>query len=222
MNINLEDSIFHGSIIMNEPQRIASLTSIFKHREDSIKFLIRKFKCEHGVELGTRYSEFAMFLLANTSLNKLSCIDIHEPTHKHILELRFGERYKFVHGSSLEVQTLFKDESLDFVYHDSCHREDFVWNELNIWWPKAAKGALICGDDYLDITMPGEGTFGVINSVNRFCKQYNLQLYLTGTNELALDKQKEFGHFQGEELLKKINHQPNMFVTVPNWYLIKS
>lgn len=221
MSFNMLPSCFEGIINENYAQRLASLTSIFKHREDSIKFLIKKFSCKNGVELGTRYSEFAMFLLANTTLNLLSCIDICEPSHKHILELRFGERYKFIHGSSLEVYSLFKDLSLDFIYHDSCHTETFVYNELNAWWPKAKKGALVCGDDYIDIQMPGEGTFGVIPSVNRFCNERHLQLYLTGSNELSLDKQKEFGHFQGEELLKKINNQPNMFVTVPNWYIIK-
>jgi hypothetical protein len=47
-----------------------------------------------------------------------------------------------------EAAKLFDDESLDFVYIDADHREEFVQQDILLWLPKVKKSGAIAGHDY--------------------------------------------------------------------------
>jgi hypothetical protein len=43
---------------------------------------------------------------------------------------------------------MFDDGDVDFLFIDACHDTAAVLNDIDIWLPKLAQGAIISGDDY--------------------------------------------------------------------------
>lgn len=56
--------------------------------------------------------------------------------------------FKLVKTSSEEAVFAFSDECVDFIYIDASHEFEFVFNDLNIWYPKMKKSGWISGHDY--------------------------------------------------------------------------
>lgn len=50
--------------------------------------------------------------------------------------------------SSKAAASLFKDESIDFIYIDAAHEYDDVKADIELWLPKVKKGGIFAGDDY--------------------------------------------------------------------------
>ena len=50
----------------------------------------------------------------------------------------------------------FDDGYFDFVYLDARHDRLGVLQDLAIWWPKARRGALVCGHDYTEQSEPSD------------------------------------------------------------------
>ncbi len=44
---------------------------------------------------------------------------------------------------------IFRDESLDLLFIDGCHKYETVKSDLEDWCPKVKRGSIICGHDYL-------------------------------------------------------------------------
>lgn len=65
--------------------------------------------------------------------------------------------------TSKEANSLFEDESLDFVYIDGNHQYESVKEDLKLWWPKVKEGGFIGGHDYNNPPHPG-----VEKAVNEF------------------------------------------------------
>lgn len=59
---------------------------------------------------------------------------------------------------SIEAASLFKDESVDFIFVDDKHTSDHIRLELEVWRPKVRKGRWIAGHDF-----PGAIYSGVIS-----------------------------------------------------------
>lgn len=54
-----------------------------------------------------------------------------------------------VHESmSAPAASLFRDNSLDFVFIDAAHDYDNVIADINAWLPKVKSGGILSGDDY--------------------------------------------------------------------------
>ncbi len=53
-----------------------------------------------------------------------------------------------IESDSVEAADEFEDESVDFLFLDSCHEYTFVKNELEKWLPKMKKDSIIAGHDY--------------------------------------------------------------------------
>jgi len=51
-------------------------------------------------------------------------------------------------GYSVEVSETFKDNSLDFVYIDARHEEEYVLEDIEVWLPKLKKHGFIGGHDF--------------------------------------------------------------------------
>lgn len=60
----------------------------------------------------------------------------------------------------------------DLVYVDACHLEEFVYADINAWYPFVKENGLICGDDYL---IPS-----VARAVDRFAKERGIERRVYG------------------------------------------
>jgi predicted O-methyltransferase YrrM len=68
---------------------------------------------------------------------------------------------------STQAAALYDDESLDFIFIDSCHAYQSVKCDLKAWYPKLKKGGCIAGHDY--------GLSGVSAAVNEFFGAKNIK-----------------------------------------------
>lgn len=55
---------------------------------------------------------------------------------------------EILESDSIKAAEEFNDESIDFLFLDSCHEYTFVLNELLAWLPKMKKDSIIAGHDY--------------------------------------------------------------------------
>lgn len=136
--------------------------------------MIHRFNNATFVEIGAFKGQSIMFLAEKVKeLNKnikLYTVDIFEYAEQQTgttaegesreLGVSFYDEYlkniepmkEYIHtikGSSHEVHTQFKDESIDFVFIDGDHNYDAVLKDLQCWYPKVKKGGIISGHDYM-------------------------------------------------------------------------
>lgn len=62
------------------------------------------------------------------------------------------DRVALLRCDSIRAAALFPDGSVHFVFHDSCHLEEFVRREIAAWHPRIKSGGLQAGHD---ISRPG-------------------------------------------------------------------
>jgi len=74
--------------------------------------------------------------------------------------------------TSMKAVKRFKDRYFDWVYIDAVHIYENVKQDMNAWWSKVK--SYLCGHDYIDYYIEGYGQFGVIQAVNEFIKENNL------------------------------------------------
>lgn len=76
------------------------------------------------------HSDFKSAFIKNLQLNGLD----------HMVDI--------IESDSVLAAEQFEDESIDFLFLDSCHEYDFVFRELKAWLPKMKKNSYVCGHDY--------------------------------------------------------------------------
>lgn len=142
-------------------------------REPFFKNLLKDVSGTY-VEVGTCWGGFAEFLLLNTAVSCLICVDPYKVFPNEIycdtlnfqaqtaLDTKFDIVAKRLIGNvlhkpvimarltSYEASKQIKD-GLSFVYIDGNHHHREVLKDLVCWWPKIKKGGLLCGDDVEDI-----------------------------------------------------------------------
>ena len=145
-------------------------------RNELFAFLCRDLSGTY-VEIGTCWGGFAEFLLLNTGLTKLLCIDpykvfpndIYHDALNYQPQEDLDKKYQIVlqrlkHNimakevdivrmTSYEASKVVED-NLSFVYIDANHHHREVLKDLVCWWPKLRKGGILCGDDVEDINLP--------------------------------------------------------------------
>lgn len=84
---------------------------------------------------------------------------------------------KIYHGYSFDVVKEFEDEFFDLVYIDADHTYEGCLRDIRDWYPKVKQGKFLLGDDYREMTRPTGVKFGVIEAVNTFVKENNLEFY---------------------------------------------
>jgi hypothetical protein len=118
------------------------------------------------VEIGSwkgKSSAFMAVELANSNKSiEFYCIDTWEGSVEHkgidnidllyyqfILNMKpLAKYYKPIRARSLEAASLFRDNSLDFVFIDASHEYEDVKKDIQTWLPKIKKGGVLAGHDY--------------------------------------------------------------------------
>jgi len=85
----------------------------------------------------------------------------------------FSNQVDVVKGYSYDVVKCHANNSIDFIYIDASHLYKDVKRDLNDWLPKLKEKCLICGHDYIK-----HESFGVIQAVDEFCKEYDFEMIL--------------------------------------------
>ena len=132
-----------------------------------------------GVEIGVAKGDYSAYILSNSNLTKLYCIDpfvsgssIGWYCNVGVTEARlseFKERAVVIPKTSEDAVPAFENGSIDFIYIDGDHRAEAVKKDLNLWYPKLKIGGFFSGHDYY----PG-GQQDVVDQVNLFCKTNNI------------------------------------------------
>lgn len=98
------------------------------------------------VEIGTRTGRTARHLVRYCpGIERLWAIDLESPPEGIFEGL---ERVTFLQGSSDACAKEFDDASLDLVFVDADHSEEWVMRDLEAWLPKLRSGGIIAGHDY--------------------------------------------------------------------------
>lgn len=158
-----------------------------------------------GLELGVFEGKFSKTLLKYWQGKKLYLVDAWGPVEnyedkshqtnltlaKHCLSttlsniFEFNDRVTMIRTKSHEAAEMFQDESLDFIYIDAAHDYYNVKKDLEMWWSKIKKGGLFCGHDYTENVPKEFFDAGVVKAVNEFVEANNLELSITGEEELV-------------------------------------
>jgi hypothetical protein len=170
---------------------------------DKIPNIINEYGYKIGVEIGVAYGGHSESILKNTNIEKLYGIDpyfnyegyegdgqckeqdvmddIYDFVKKRLSF--YDERYELIRELSNVAVDKFSDNSLDFVYIDGNHFEEYFKQDVNDWWPKIKEGGALCGHDYDHYFFPG-----ITNYVNFFSKNLNLELFKLGTHVWMIKK----------------------------------
>jgi len=88
--------------------------------------------------------------------------------------------FKFINHAykdSIESSNSYKDESIDFIFFDSEHTENYAIKEIKAWYPKIKIGGFMGGHDYASFNNPNyEYVLGVGKAVNKIFND-NFLLY---------------------------------------------
>lgn len=80
--------------------------------------------------------------------------------------------YEILRGFSMDVVEQFEDDSLDFAYIDSNHRDPHITNDIAGWSKKVRPGGIVSGHDYI-AGYKDKGRkvrFDVMNAVRKYAE----------------------------------------------------
>lgn len=203
-----------------------------------LPFLINKYHCKSGVEVGVREATHAAHLLQQTSIY-LYGVDIQKFPKVNELLQQYPNRYRFYHMTSLLASDYFCEESVDFIYIDADHKYDSVRDDLAAWYPKLKVGGVFCGDDYCNCWNPAEGQYDIVKAVEEFIEDKDVELSISGLGVVSKAERKEYADrigalheanlilgaagsgykFAPEILTGKVRTEN---VPVPQWWFIKN
>jgi hypothetical protein len=176
------------------------------NRNEIVKKIVSKIDNGVFVEIGTHRGNFADEILSNSISSILYCIDpyiqyddykdsINNITGDNLFNLtkkmlteKYGERVKFIRNFSKDAVDLIPN-NIDFLYIDGNHQYNYVYEDLELYFPKVKKGGIIVGDDAVDTNdsirdknkniyiewSPGcSGEYGVIKAFTDFKEINNL------------------------------------------------
>lgn len=132
------------------------------------KFTDKMIFVETGVFLGSDIITFGLhckkrkiyplifavdnFLSENISEASKNYVGVHSDFRgafeKNLKNWGLNGMVQVIESDSIKAAEQFKDESIDFLFLDSCHEYTFVLNELLQWLPKMKKNSIIAGHDY--------------------------------------------------------------------------
>jgi hypothetical protein len=175
---------------------ITTVKSTIETRKDLTK-LIDELGLKVGVEIGVNEGAFSEHLLKNSKLDKLYSIDSWTDDTQRTMSVfkkwairngeiekaeqkarevlsAYGDRSQVIKGVSFEAVDDFKDNSVDFVFFDGCHRFSGFSLDLVKWWPKVRSGGVLSGHDYWRCYR-----YEVMDAANAFLVEHRLFLHLT-------------------------------------------
>ena len=88
--------------------------------------------------------------------------------------------FKFINSinkDSIEASKLYDNRSIDFIFFDSEHTEEYATKEIKAWYPKLKINGYMGGHDYVSFLNPNfVYVLGVGNAVNKIFNN-NFKLY---------------------------------------------
>ena len=154
--------------------------------------LLGELEYKIGAEIGVRTGHYSKVLLDRNPNLKLLCVDPWTPYLRVTQSVQdvylrrctdklavYGERAVIMRMTSMEAFLKIPDDSLDFVYIDSCHEFDHIMMDLIMWSRKVHRGGIIAGHDYYNFYQSG-----VIPAVNAYTYAHGIsQWYVTSEPE---------------------------------------
>lgn len=145
--------------------------TFFKDRTDLIKYVAESYPNGYGVEVGVQEGVFSKTILENWDCETLYLVDpweeheeykndvgaVSQTEHNKNLEATLAnvqdhkDRAEIIRDYSVNASEEFEDDSLDFVYLDARHDKEGIREDIEVWWPKMAKGGILAGHDYTDL-----------------------------------------------------------------------
>lgn len=188
------------------------------NRVDLAHFLA-KTGAKVGVEVGVahgKYSEVLMDANPDLKLYGVDPYEVYKGYKDYALQRTFAAlmadahtrldrfpNYEFIRKFSMDAVKDFEDESLDFVYIDANHADPWVTDDIREWAKKVKPGGIVSGHDYARVEGGehiGENRYAVLQAVNRYSAENNIQMYIWGLNSKA------------DRTLKRDNHRSWMFI----------
>jgi len=185
---------------MDLKQQIEDFKNIYYHyskRTWEWEPFMKKYKMQYVCEVGVRNGQnFAKIIQHKPALavavdawiddgsigNNDGCYQQHEMNLQfNNVKKEFGKEpfVRIVRAYSDVAAHLFPDDFFDFVYIDANHTEEGCYQDMVKWFPKVSQGGLLCGHDYEPRnvrTKRGRIKFGVIEAVDKFAKENNLEV----------------------------------------------
>lgn len=144
---------------------------IFSRLEDLIKDYLTGKKDLIGIEIGSYAGESAEMFVKSGAFKQLYCIDPWEMNYdpsdctgdEGLLEAEkaFDARFKDspvvvkIKDKSEDAVSMFRNETIDFIYIDGNHQYESVKRDLELYVPKIKLRGIIAGHDYGGPTTPG-------------------------------------------------------------------
>lgn len=144
---------------------------------DNAKFV------EVGVWRGTSTCFLGVEIVNQNKNIQLDTIDNYPTIKENSIPKEFKkniEPFKFIshiYKDSVVASSLYENESIDFIFFDSEHTEEYATKEINAWYPKVKIGGFMGGHDYTSFLNPNfRYVVGVGNAVNKIFNN-NFKLY---------------------------------------------
>lgn len=131
---------------------------------------IRELGYKRGVEIGVDHADFSKIMVDNNTQLTLYGVDPYlkyDEYHEYDSQEQMDDIYRqakekmgnyildgnyiLIRKKSMDAVKDFKDESLDFVYIDGNHEDEFPYMDIVEWAKKIKKGGMIAGHDYVRI-----------------------------------------------------------------------
>lgn len=168
------------------------------------------------VEIGTWEGDFSYELLEQTNCKKLYCIDPYRhftnneyPDGMNRLSQldfdnkfntikdrfkKYGDRVEFIRLTSEEAIDSFTNNTIDYIYIDGNHDYKYVYQDINLWYPKVKQGGWICGDDLYSTNLDEHNNDGNITKVWSYDNYGNPSCWgKYGTYKALVDCSKNIG-----------------------------
>jgi hypothetical protein len=117
-----------------------------------------------GVDPWTKYAEYREY-------NPGDLENIHARMLDEMKNYIADDQFIPVRKKSMDALADFEDESLDFVYIDGNHEEDFPYQDIKGWAKKVKKGGIVAGHDYVRVKV---WNFTIKDALERYTKEENI------------------------------------------------
>ncbi len=178
--------------------------NILSNIRPSIKFMKEKFngKLVEGAEIGVERGRNSENILKELNIEKMYLIDVWDnykdiyiiwslQNYNHVLrKFKNDKRVIIIKDYSECAVNNIKDNSLDFVYVDANHKYKYVYQDINLWYPKVKDGGIIGGHD---ICIPD-----VFKAVKEFCFNKNIKIQTEIPDWYFIKPEKENKNFSGK------------------------
>lgn len=85
-----------------------------------------------------------------------------------IEEAGYSDCCDIIVGKTDSIVQLIRDESIDFLFIDADHRYEYVYRDIELWYPKIRYGGIICGHDF-EKTLEDAGPEFCMNNKHKDC-----------------------------------------------------